>query len=300
MWINEGWTTYLERRIQAEIDGEPHRGFHAIIGWKALADSIKFFGEEHEFTQMVVDLGGKDPDDAFSSVFYEKGFVFLYHLETLLGKEKFDAFIPHYFKTWARKSLDSNDFKATIVGFFEKDAEASKKLAELDWDKWYYGRGFPPKPDFDTQLVDVCYALSDKWEARAEGDASFEPVGDDIKGWVANQSVVFLERVEEFETSISAEDARLMGEKYAFASSNNVEVSSRYLRVALKASDKQVAQPTAELLGKVGRMKFVRPLFRALTKVDRKLAEETLERNSSFYHPICRQMVRQDLYGGKK
>jgi aminopeptidase N len=93
--LNEGWTTYLERRIQAEIHGEAHRDFSAIIGWRALEDSIELFGEDHEFTKLVVDLKGKDPDDAFSSVPYEKGFNFLYRLEKLIGKDKWDKFIPH-------------------------------------------------------------------------------------------------------------------------------------------------------------------------------------------------------------
>lgn len=53
------------------------------------------FGYDHEFTKLVTDLKGKDPDDAFSSVPYEKGFNFLFHLETILGKVKFDKFIPH-------------------------------------------------------------------------------------------------------------------------------------------------------------------------------------------------------------
>ena len=53
------------------------------------------FGEDHEFTKLIIDLKGKDPDDAFSSVPYEKGFVFLYYLEKLIGKERFDKFIPH-------------------------------------------------------------------------------------------------------------------------------------------------------------------------------------------------------------
>ncbi len=75
--------------------GEPYRDFSAIIGWKALSDSIANFGEDHEFTKMIIDLKGKDPDDAFSSIPYEKGFIFLYHLEKLLGKEKWDRFIPH-------------------------------------------------------------------------------------------------------------------------------------------------------------------------------------------------------------
>lgn len=35
-WLNEGWTVYLERRIQAAIHGEPEFHFSSIIGWKGL------------------------------------------------------------------------------------------------------------------------------------------------------------------------------------------------------------------------------------------------------------------------
>lgn len=94
-WLNEGWTTYLERRIMAAVHGEAHRHFSAIIGWKALVDSVERYGADHEFTKLVTNLEGKDPDDAFSTVPYEKGFVFLFFLENLIGKEKFDTFIPH-------------------------------------------------------------------------------------------------------------------------------------------------------------------------------------------------------------
>lgn len=75
--------------------GEPYRHFSAIIGWKALTDSVEHFGADHEFTKLITDLKGKDPDDAFSSIPYEKGFNFLFHLENLVGKPKFDKFIPH-------------------------------------------------------------------------------------------------------------------------------------------------------------------------------------------------------------
>jgi leukotriene-A4 hydrolase len=94
-WLNEGWTTYLERRIQAWIHGEPHRDFSAIIGWKALEDSIERYGTDHEFTKLVVNLKDQDPDDAFSSIPYEKGYVFLNYLEGVVGRDKWDKFIPH-------------------------------------------------------------------------------------------------------------------------------------------------------------------------------------------------------------
>lgn len=165
-WLNEGWTMYLERRIQAEIHGESHRDFSAIIGWKALEDSVKHYGEDHEFTKLVLDLKGKDPDDAFSSIPYEKGFHFLYYLEKLVTKPVFNKFIPHYFKTWSRKSLDSFEFKTTLLDFYASDKKTSKALEGVDWNTWFYAPGMPPKPEFDTSMVDKCYALSDKWESK--------------------------------------------------------------------------------------------------------------------------------------
>lgn len=300
-WLNEGWTTYLERRIAGALHGEAHRHFSAIIGWKALEESIKGYGEDHEYTKLVVDLKGKDPDDAFSSIPYEKGFHALYQFELLLGKDKWDSFIPHYFETFKFKSLDSYDFKSCLINFFEKDAEAKKKLDEFDWDKLFYAPGFPTKPDFDQTMVKSCYELADKWQARVSGTKKeFEPKQEDIKGWVSNQSVVFLERLQSFAETFSAEDVHLLGVTYGYRATQNIEVLSRYLNIGLMAKASETYQPAAELLGRIGRMKFVRPMFRLLNKADRDLAVKTFENNKDFYHPICRQMVEKDLFGEEK
>ncbi|KAK1141367.1 Leucyl aminopeptidase yscIV [Aspergillus melleus] len=293
-WLNEGWTTYLERRILAAVHGEPYRHFSAIIGWKSLADSVEHFGHDHEFTKLITDLKGKDPDDAFSSIPYEKGFNFLYHLETLVGKNKFDQFIPHYFMTFKEKSLDSYEFKSTILDFFQSDAEASRLLNELDWDTWFYAPGLPPKPHFDTSLVDVVYELSNKWKSLPQ--SSFKPQRSDIQDLTANQVVVFLEQIL-LGNPLTPELSGLMGQVYGFASSENIEVSNLYLQVGLKARDESVVEPTAELLGRIGRMKFVRPLYRNLQKFSRTFAVDTFEKHKEFYHPICRAMVEKDLFG---
>lgn len=93
----------------------------------------------------------------------QQGFHFLYYLEKVVGKENFDKFIPHYFTMWQKKSLDSYEFKSTFLDFFASDETASKALAEVDWESWFYKPGLPPKPKFDTSMVDKCYALADKW-----------------------------------------------------------------------------------------------------------------------------------------
>jgi leukotriene-A4 hydrolase len=296
-WLNEGWTVYLERRIGAALHGEAHRDFSAIIGWKALTDSIEGYGAEHEYTKLIPDLKGKDPDDAFSSIPYEKGFTFLYYLEKLIGRETWDKFIPHYFTTFAQKSLDSYEFKATLLDFFSKDEKAADKLNSVDWDTWFYKPGYPPKPDFDTSMVDVCYDLANKWESLNGGSSDFKPSASDISSWSANQSVVFLEKIQTWKTPLSPALVEKMGEVYSYAESKNVEVVSRYMIVGLKARCESVYIPTTELLGTVGRMKFVRPLYRNLRECDEKLAQETFEKYKEFYHPICKDMASKDVYG---
>lgn len=58
----------------------PMRTLVSFIGLQ-----IKTFGESHPFTKLVVDLKDVDPDVAYSSIPYEKGFALLFYLEQLLG-----------------------------------------------------------------------------------------------------------------------------------------------------------------------------------------------------------------------
>ena len=146
-------------------------------------------------------------------------------------------------------------------------------------------------------MVDECYALADKWHALSTDGDTWEPSKADIDGWMANQSVVFLERVQTFEKPLSTNLVDKLGSTYAFATSQNVELVSRFFVIGLKAKAESVYEPTADLLGRVGRMKFVRPLYRGLKECDAEFAKKTFEKHRDFYHPICRGMVEKDLYG---
>lgn len=147
-------------------------------------------------------------------------------------------------------------------------------------------------------MVDACYALADSWKNKSSN--FFEPKASDISSWMANQSVAFLERLQSFPESLPVDDIELMGKVYGFDKSENVELVSRYFGIGLKAKVESVYEPTSKLLGLVGRMKFVRPLFRLLNECDRALAVKTFEENKNFYHPICRSMIEKDLFGDKK
>ncbi|OVF11148.1 putative leukotriene A(4) hydrolase [Clavispora lusitaniae] len=306
-WLNEGWTVYLERRIQGSIHGEATRHFSAIIGWSDLENSIKAMGDSAErYSTLVQDLKDRsDPDDAFSTVPYEKGFNLLFHIEqTVGGKEVFDAFIPHYFKTFRYKSLDTYQFLDTLYAFF---ADKKKELDSIDWDTWLYKPGMPPiKPAFDTTLVDQCYSLADKWFNAVSKSSStnlhsvFKP--SDIVDFTSNQSVVFLDtitsynKLPDFKWANHVDALKAMSEIYAaYSTSSNAEVLFRWFVVQVGGHNTSYYDKLGQWLGTVGRMKFVRPGYVLLNAVDHDLAIKYFTKFEATYHPICKAMVRKDL-----
>lgn len=163
-----------------------------------------------------------------------------------------------YFTSFARRSLDSYDFKAFVLDFFSNDKEASAFLGKLDWEWWFYTPGLPPKPEYDTSLVDACYVLAAKWEKRSQEE--FQPKASDIADFTSSQVVVFLENVRGFEKPMDKEGVVLMNNAYGFAKSGNAEILTPFLQIGLKARNEELYGVTTRFLGEVGRMKFVRPL----------------------------------------
>ena len=80
-WLNEGWTTYMERVLQQILHGPAERSFAYVIGNKALRNDLERYVEKPKYQRLVIDFEpGEDPDEAYSSVPYEKGANLLLHL----------------------------------------------------------------------------------------------------------------------------------------------------------------------------------------------------------------------------
>eukprot|EP01038_Epipyxis_sp_PR26KG_P008299 gene8299-11230_t len=126
-WLNEGWTVWLERKIVSAVKGREHGKLSSQIGWKHLKDDIARMGEDDPFTQLVWPLSGQDPDDAFSSAPYEKGFLFLSYLESLVGESWFLVFVKAYIERFQYSTITSGEFKDFFISFFEEFLSGSKK-----------------------------------------------------------------------------------------------------------------------------------------------------------------------------
>jgi Leukotriene A4 hydrolase, C-terminal len=87
----------------------------------------------------------------------------------------------------------------------------------------------------------------------------------------------------------------LMETTYSLKSIGNAEVKCRWSLLALAGKYTPAVDGINAFVTTVGRMKFVRPIYKALKKYDDKLAKDTFLANKEFYHPICGNMVKKDL-----
>ena len=71
----------MERVLQQILHGPAERGFSYVIGNKALRNDLERYVERPKYQRLVIDFEpGEDPDEAYSSVPYEKGANLLLHL----------------------------------------------------------------------------------------------------------------------------------------------------------------------------------------------------------------------------
>ena len=303
-WLNEGWTVFLERAILSRLSSKRKLtlDFLAARGFAALSDDVKRFGSDHPFTALVPNLeGGMDPDDAFSRVPYEKGFYFLYYLQGLVGgPDKFEPFIKHYFDTFKLRTVTSVEFKSCFLEFFKAD-----KVATVDWDTWLYSPGLPPSVNtYDTTLAEASYALALKWhtsDVMGVGSTSGPPDASpsDIQGWPSDQITSFLDKLSEYRslTPLNKRVSSHMAKIYGFYETRNSEIKLSFFRLAISAEDDEVLPHVESWLKEVGRMKYLRPIYRSLfrSKMGRDLALKTFAASKDSYHPIASKMVSADL-----
>ncbi|KIZ00911.1 hypothetical protein MNEG_7056 [Monoraphidium neglectum] len=68
-------------------------------------------------------------------------------------------------------------------------------------------------------------------------------------------------------------------------------------QLCIQANDAAALPLAVAMVASVGRMKYLRPLYRALyrSKIGRQAALDTFKANAARYHPIARKMVAVDL-----
>ncbi|KAJ2311409.1 Leucyl aminopeptidase yscIV [Coemansia sp. RSA 2611] len=298
-WLNEGWTTFFERKIVGRLNGEDARQLSCVIGEADLVESIQFYGKDSPLTALVPKLDNVDPDDAYSTVPYDKGAHLLYYLEQALGGPAvFEPYMRSYIKAFQGQSISTYDWKNHLLSYFADNDPAKLELLDsMEWDKWLTAPGMPPVSNqYDGRPQEACLALADRW-LKAIDDSSYDQFSPaDIEGFSTMQRVIFLSRLAD-NAPLQADTLRAVDRTYQLTGYRNCEVRFGWLALALKSNYMAVVDAVIDMLSTQGRMKFTRPLYRLLHACPdgRELAVKTFLRLRDFYHPICARMVEKDL-----
>lgn len=286
-WLNEGFCVYLERLILGEVfKTQEYRFFEMSIGYQDLKKTVADIGPEHEYTKLRPTLTGVDPDDAFSKIPYEKGSLFLFYLETVVGgPQAMLDWIHAYYTKYEGKSIDTETFKAEFLAHFEKVVGA-EKLSVIDWNAWLYAPGLPafdPSEHLKNSFGQQCQELADKWlKNNGEGTTP-----EDLKQMRSKQVMYFLDLIFAA-TPLSTELLDKLNTTYGLMASGNVEIAYRFFMTCLRSGQKNVFDGVAHFLSQHGRGLYVRPLYRALAELDREYAYTVFKNNRSRYHGIIR------------
>lgn len=291
-WLNEGFTVYAERRIVEVLDGEAEAALQAAIGRGELTrDLARLDAIDPRLTALRTHLEGRDPDQVFSTVPYEKGYLFLRALEEAVGRGAFDAFLLRYIDAHRFGSLTTEAF----VSFLERELPAG--VAAVDVSTWLEAPGLPENvPSTPSAALEQVRAL-----ARRLGESNFardEVMTAELDGLSPTEWQVLL-------TSLPAELSpaayELLDQVYALGASKNPEIRVQWLARAAARGDPAADGAIREALLTWGRMKFLRPLYSGLLARGadgRALAEDIFAEAYPRYHPVARAMVA-DLLGAE-
>jgi hypothetical protein len=284
-WLNEGFTVWAERRILRILHGDDAAALSWALGQKALEDALERFRDAPQLTVLRMHLEGVDPDDAFSSIPYEKGARLVAALERAVGEAEFLHFVRDYMDAFRFTSITTEQFCAFV------DARLPGALAAVDAPAYLDLPGLPATaPTFRSAQLDTLAALAAGWSQGLRPDA------DQSAAWSPTELQVFLQKLPR---RLTAADAAWLDEHLHLMDRGNHEILVDWLTLAA-AADYEAAFPRIrEVLLRVGRMKYLRALYGALGLHvrTRALAREIFAAARAGYHGLSQRTVQSVIDG---
>jgi leukotriene-A4 hydrolase len=273
-WLNEGFTVYAERRIIEATLGREEAELQAAVGRKELLRVLAELALHPELTRLRGHLDGIDPDHAFSIVPYEKGYLMLRAIEENEGRARWDEFLQKYMRAFRFRALTTEEW----LEFLERELPGAAERAGAA--AYLHAPGLPANsPVPHSERLDRVLALPPGVPSAAHG-ARLTPL----------EWRLYLDHMPRPSAhDVCAElDAR-----FALGQSHNAEILSGWLELALESGYAPALPRALDFLGEVGRMKYLKPLYKALLAQPhlRPAAEQTYRRHRDGYHPIARHVV---------
>ncbi len=288
-WLNEGMTTYAERRIVESLYGPRVARQQVALGIDAIAKAIEENGgPAGPDTRLRLNLDKRHPDDGLTDIAYEKGAAFLRMIEATVGRPRFDAYLKGWFERHLFQPVTSAMFVADLRAHLVKgDRELENRLM---LDQWVYRPGLPVNsvPADPAAFAAVDQAL----DAFASGGP---PDSAAWSRWNTDERLRFVNRLARRQTA-----ARLaaLDREFGLSAARNSEVLFAWLELAVANRFEPAVPALEQFLTRQGRRKFVRPLIKALAadmSWGRPIAARIYAKSRPLYHPLVTREL--DLLG---
>lgn len=277
LWLNEGFTTYLTYRIMEIVYGTDRYNMEAVLGYQDLQEDLSTLPADDQI--LAIDLRGRDPDDVFSNIPYEKGALFLREIEQKIGRDQFDAFLTEYFKKFAFQSITTDQFIEYLNETLLKQYPGKLDMQRIK--QWVFETGVPqgvalPSSNAFT-LVDTARSqwLNGKLPAAVI----------DTKGWTVHQWLYFLNNLPE---ALSAEQLAELDAAFNLTESSNNEIAHSWLLMSIRNWYEPALPRLYKYLTSIGRNKLVKPLYRELSKTEKgkAIGKRAFIEAKPGYHPL--------------
>jgi len=271
-WLNEGFTVYVERRIQEKVYGRAREEMEAALGRQELEREMAKLPPADQI--LHIDLKGRDPDDGVTSVPYEKGTLLLRSLEEKYVREKFDAFLRQYFDHFAFQSITTE----TFVDYLQTNL--LHRDTQFPLEEWLSKPGLPataPRPT--SGAFEKVAAEAKRW---ASNPSSRSPK----PAWTTQEWLHFLTALP---PDLGPEKMRNLDRAFSFTQSGNSEILDEWLLMAIRNRYTPAYPRLEEFLTSVGRRKYLKPLYEELVKTPdgRERALAIYKKARPGYHPIA-------------
>ncbi|MEN2414024.1 hydrolase/aminopeptidase [Flavobacterium mesophilum] len=282
IWLNEGFTTYVEHRIGEAIFGKKEFEMQNVITNKELTDNVAEFGDTNPDTRLKVSLTGRNPDDGISQIPYVKGYAFLRVIENAVGRDKFDPFIKNYFDSHAFQSITTEDFVKYLNENLIKDDKALADKIQLE--NWIYKPGIPSNilpvssPDFDA--ID---AIQKSW--RETGVAGLSK-----KITTTAEKQHFIDHLP---ADITVAEMDAIDKEFNFTKGGNFIIKRQWFVQALRHQYKPAYPAIEQFLIGISRTGSVMMLYKEMVKTPegKVWAKQVFEKAKSGYHATTIQAV---------
>ena len=273
-WLNEGFTVYFERRIMEALYGRDYSEMLALLGFQDLQNQVD--NSQPEMQLLRLNMKGKHPDDAMTDIAYEKGYFFLRMLEENIGRDKMDEFLKKYFNDHKFQTIVTEEFLSYL-----KENLLDDNFKGLNVEQWVFDSGIPKNcPKINSlRFKNVESSVATFLDGGAQ---ELKVVSEK---WSTHEWLHFLKHLPE---SITLDQMADLDKVFNLSNSGNSEIVAVWFLQSIKNDYRPAFENLEKFLLKIGRRKFLQPLYLELSKnQEHKIwAKKVYQKARNNYHYV--------------